>query len=156
MNRAAIFAASLVAMLQSPPAKAGSWQWRDGLSAGSVLTLDLVRAQVRAVSIGTGPAAIDVAYEDTAPVAFRTTKQGNGVVVAAGSPAAPGMQLECLPPIGDRAPFASSHAALWVVVQVPPHVRLVVRLMGGGIDARDLRGEGHDLVANHGSMQHSR
>ena len=156
MMRTAIIAALLLAMLRPASAAAAAWQWQHRLPTGGVLTLDLVRAEVRAVTTADGPAAVEIAYADAAPVAFMATEQANGTLVVDRYPSGPGMQPECLPPATSRGLFASRHQPLQVVVRVPRHVRLVVRLMAGGIDARELRGDGHSLVVNHGNVERSR
>jgi hypothetical protein len=141
--------ATMLALLSGTPAadarrSAVPWTWTDAGTAVDELTISIVRGRVEAVTGDDG--AIDVRIDRTASrsapesMTFRTEHVGRTVTIEDRYPAPTEQWKECLPPSGSRGDFWRSDVQARVVVRVPAHVKLTLRVMQGSADVRRLSG----------------
>ena len=155
----ALALASLPAALRAQaPSSTASWEWRGVVPARGTLELRLVRGFVRVVTVPGAEGAVSVVRRGTRsdPSAVRLTVDSTAgrVLIEDRYPAtlSPSPRRECLPPDGGRGDFWHSDVRLEATVRVPAGVRVVVHLMDGDIDVRDVSGP-RSVASNQGAVR---
>lgn len=142
---------------QTPAYPAAEWRWAGTVTAGGTVEVRLVRGSVRAETIPGREATVilvrrgDRSDPATAQLSVDTAGIDFRIVDRYPAPSGTGPRGDCLPPLDARGDFWRSDVRLDAVVRIPPHVRLIVRVMDGDVDVRQLAGP-RDVSTNQGAV----